>query len=72
MFAPVPLATTTWVLSIITWRHAPPTYLKASVRKILPSKRWKVGYIWKKSRREKHRTDDAVRVRWRRPESFTS
>jgi len=52
MSAPVPLRTTTWVLSIITVAHPPPKYLSASVRKTLQSKRWNLGEHWKKSIRE--------------------
>ena len=40
-FAPVPLSTTTWVLSIMARAAAPPKYWRASVRKTLHSKRVK-------------------------------
>jgi len=45
IWAPVPEATTTWVLSIMHVAQAPVTYCKASVRNTLHVKRVKTGDI---------------------------
>src|ERR671930_991015 len=50
--APVPDATTTWVLSIRQVVQAPVTYWSASERKTLQVNRVKAGYIWTNSSRE--------------------